>query len=174
MARVRLDIEDPANRMTLRALLLAEGHEVVRDGAEVLFTDMPAETVANAREFPRILLARASDIPKATDAMREGAFGYILVPFQPGEAGIMIKRALEWRDAARPAHDRNAASRPTGESPSDVDPAPMRIEDAEARVILATMRRCKNNQTEAARLLGIGRNTLWRKLKRIRARESQP
>lgn len=165
MARVRLDIEDPANRVTLRAILLAEGHEVVRDGAEVFFTDRPAETVAHAREFPRILLARASDIPKATEAMREGAFGYILVPFQPGEAGIMIKRALEWRDAA---------SRPTGESPSDAGPAPLRIEDAETRVILATLRRCKNNQTEAAQLLGIGRNTLWRKLKRIRARESQP
>ena len=151
--------------MTLRAILLAEGHEVVRDGAEVLFTDMPAETVVRVRELPRILLARASDIPKATDAMREGAFGYILVPFQPGEAGIMIKRALEWRDAV---------PHPAGESPSDAGPAPMRIEDAEARVILATLRQCKNNQTEAARLLGIGRNTLWRKLKRIRARESQP
>jgi DNA-binding NtrC family response regulator len=85
--------------------------------------------------------------------MRQGAFGYILAPFQPGEAGIMVQRALEWRDA---------------ESAPDAGAAPARIEDAEARLILATLRQCKNNRTEAARRLGIGRNTLWRKLKRIR------
>jgi len=27
------------------------------------------------------------------------------------------------------------------------------------------MKRCRNNQTQAAQQLGIGRNTLWRKLK---------
>jgi len=31
--------------------------------------------------------------------------------------------------------------------------------------ILATLRECHGNQAKAADLLGIGRNTLWRKLK---------
>ena len=165
MARVRLDIEDPANRLTLRAILLADGHEIVQDGAGVVFTDKPAETVAYVRELPCILLSHAGDIPQAIDAMRQGAFGYILVPFQPGEAGVMAQRALEWWDAV---------SRRTAELSFDTGLESMRIEDAESRVILATLRQCRNNQTKAARLLGIGRNTLWRKLKRIRSRERQP
>ena len=161
MARVRLDIEDPANRLTLRAILLAGGNEIVQDGPDVVFTDKLSETIAYVRELPCILLSRAGDVPRAIDAMRQGAFGYILAPFQPGEAGVMVQRALEWRDAA---------SRRTAESSSGNGWEPTRIEDAESRMILATLRQCRNNHTEAARLLGIGRNTLWRKLKRIRSR----
>ena len=159
MARVRLDIGDPANRVTLRAILQADGHEIVEDDPDVVFTDRPDETAANRREQPCILLTRAGDAHRAVQAMRQGAFGYVLAPFQPGEAEIMIRRALEWRgaaqgDAAEPASENGAF--------------PLRIQDAEAELILETLRRCKNNQTEAARVLGIGRNTLWRKLKRIR------
>jgi two-component system response regulator HydG len=32
--------------------------------------------------------------------------------------------------------------------------------------IQRVLRVCKHNQAKAARILGIGRNTLWRKLKR--------
>ena len=42
------------------------------------------------------------------------------------------------------------------------------LEEVETRHILATLRRCRHNQSEAARILGIGRNTLWRKRKKIR------
>ena len=37
--------------------------------------------------------------------------------------------------------------------------------DVEREHILATLRECHGNQAKAADLLGIGRNTLWRKLK---------
>ena len=42
------------------------------------------------------------------------------------------------------------------------------LAEAEQRFILDTLRRCKYNQARAARMLGIGRNTLWRKLKQAR------
>ena len=48
------------------------------------------------------------------------------------------------------------------------------LEEVEALHILDTLRRCKNNQAHAARKLGIGRNTLWRKLKKIKAQLQLP
>jgi two-component system response regulator HydG len=42
------------------------------------------------------------------------------------------------------------------------------LAQSETERILTAMRACRNNQTKAAKVLGIGRNTLWRKLKRIR------
>lgn len=39
------------------------------------------------------------------------------------------------------------------------------LEEIEAEAIRQTLKHCKQNQTEAAKRLGIGRNTLWRKLK---------
>ena len=40
-----------------------------------------------------------------------------------------------------------------------------RLDEVERAHIETVLRQCKHNQAEAARLLGIGRNTLWRKLK---------
>ena len=39
------------------------------------------------------------------------------------------------------------------------------LRDVEREHILTTLRECHGNQAKAAELLGIGRNTLWRKLK---------
>jgi DNA-binding NtrC family response regulator len=149
--------------MTLRAILVAEGHEVVQEDPDVIFADGREEAVAYARRRPCVLVTRASEIPLAIDAVKRGVFGYILVPFQPGEAAVAVKRAIEWWWGGSRA-DRDAVP------VSDAGSAPMRIEEAEVHMILATLRQCKNNKSKAARLLGIGRNTLWRKLKRIRQR----
>jgi DNA-binding NtrC family response regulator len=166
MARVLLEIADPANRMTLRAILTADGHEVVRANPDVIFADRREEAIARAREHTCILLTPASEIPLAVDAVKKGVFGYILVPFQPGEAGVMVQRAIEWSEAVS-RREKEASPE------NDLASGPMRIEEAEARVILATLRQCKNNKSKTARLLGIGRNTLWRKLKRIRDAKAQ-
>lgn len=40
------------------------------------------------------------------------------------------------------------------------------LESAERAHIESVLRRCKHNQAKAAKVLAIGRNTLWRKLKR--------
>ena len=155
MARVLLDIEDPTSRLTLEAILEAEGHRVVGDLADVAIADDPAHAVAHAKQVPSLMLAKAGDLRHAVAAMREGVYGYLFVPFQPGEAGIMVERAL---GAGRPSGGRGG---PRLEA--------VTIQEAESQHILSVLRQCKGNQTKAARLLGIGRNTLWRKLKRIRA-----
>jgi PAS domain S-box-containing protein len=43
-----------------------------------------------------------------------------------------------------------------------------RLDDIERRVITETLRRCHGNRSQAARKLGIGRSSLWRKLKKYR------
>ena len=88
------------------------------------------------------------------ESMKKGVYGYIFLPFQPGEAGLMAQRATGVQ-----APEANAP--PTADSPL------RRLEDVESDYILGVLRRCKNNQARAARVLGIGRNTLWRKLRKI-------
>jgi DNA-binding NtrC family response regulator len=157
MARVALIIGDAANRITVRALLQAEGHEVVSGGADVVVTDDFVRAAACAAEGPCVVLAKAGEIRDAVAVMRQGVFGYIFVPFQPGEAGVMVQRAVDF-------HNMGRGTPPPGEASQTA----LTLDATEARVILETLRRCKHNQTRAAALLGIGRNTLWRKLKRIK------
>lgn len=154
MARVLLEIGSMPNRLTLKALLEAEGHVVVDTQPDVAIADTPAAAVARARECPALVLATASDIAAAVQVMREGVHGYIFVPFQPGEAPLMVSRACAAGDRAVPNETaaRNVQT----------------LAQTEKERIQAAMRACRNNQTEAAKALGIGRNTLWRKLKRIR------
>ncbi len=144
--------------MTLRALLAAEGHVMDSDDPEVAIADSAERAVALAAKLPCLILATVSEVPLAVEAMRQGVFGYLLNPFQPGEAGLMVRRAVEWHGGRSP-EERSA-------------PVPMRMEEAETRLILDTLRQCKYNKSEAARRLGIGRNTLWRKLKAIRGPKS--
>ncbi len=47
-----------------------------------------------------------------------------------------------------------------------IEPEPVSLADVEARAIETAMRRSDGNMAAAARLLGIDRTTLWRKLKR--------
>ncbi len=144
MARFELRIQNPTNRLVLKTMLEAEGHEAVSEFPDVIFTDNFA--LAGTVDAPLLLLAHAQQLPDAVKAMRNGAYGYILLPFLPGEAGMMVTRALA---ALRPA----------------TAVAPRTLQVAERDHIRAVLRACKNNQSEAAKILGIARNTLWRKIK---------
>jgi len=153
MARVLLDISDLTTKLTLEAVLQKEGHRLVSDDADVVIADDSRRAVIQARSRPALLLAKMAEIPEAVRAMRKGVFGYIFLPLQPGEAGLMVERA----------------SASAGVPVAEPAPAKSTLDEAESRLILATLRRCKYNRTRAARELGIGRNTLWRKLKKIEA-----
>jgi len=154
MARVQLHVDDPADRLTLHTLLQASGHTCTDSGADVLITDAIETAPGLAGTVPVLVLASANRIRDAVAAMQRGVYGYIFVPLQPGEADLMIRRALG------PA----AAPRETGPRP---------LNAIEADHILDVVCQCKGNRAKAARLLGVGRNTLWRKLKAIEAqRES--
>ncbi len=156
MALIGLHINDPANRMTLKAMLEMEGHRILEGdvGTPLLITDDLDRAADRVSESTTVLvLATSDEVGRAVDAMKKGVYGYIFLPFQPGEAGLMVQHAL-------------------GAATSESSPAPpesplRRLEDVESDYILGVLRRCKNNQARAARVLGIGRNTLWRKLRKI-------
>lgn len=153
MARVQLSIDDPANLITLRAILEADGHTIGDTDPQVFITDDTFRSIERSRSLPTLLLARAAEIREAVTAMRQGVFGYIFLPFQPGEAGLMVRRAL-------------------GDFRAETPPELVPLEDIELRHIRSVLRQCKGNQGKAAHVLGIGRNTLWRKLKRARSTET--
>ncbi|MBW7865591.1 MAG: hypothetical protein GX580_11895 [Candidatus Hydrogenedens sp.] len=89
--------------------------------------------------------------------MRAGVYGYVFVPFVPGEAELMVGRALAW--AGRGMVERETEALERREMP---------LSQVERGHIERVLRECRGNQAEAARLLGIGRNTLWRKLRAYR------
>ena len=161
MALIGFQIDDPANRMTLKVMLEAEGHTILDGdrGMPLLIADDLRWAVEHVSPVTAVLvLSGAEQVSAAVQTMRQGVFGYIFLPFQPGEAILMVQRAL--------------AQAPDNASPSLLPPVrddgPIRtLEEVESAHILDTLRRCKNNQAKTARLLGIGRNTLWRKLKKI-------
>ncbi len=156
MARVWLEVADPVNRLTLKTLLEADGHVMTDDNPDVIVTDDLERSVAFAKEEPTLVLAAVNQLRDAVEAMRGGVFGYIFLPLVPGEAALMIRRA-------------------TSIAPVAAEKPPAPLEDIENEHILETLHRCKGNRAEAARRLGIGRNTLWRKLKRIeQSRQTRP
>ncbi len=152
MARVVLTIDDPAHRLTLKAMLEAAGHQIAEDNPDVRILDVGAG--AGPGDAPTLVLTTAADVPDAVRAMERGAYGYILLPLQPGEAPLKVSRAANQSSAGAVGDDGIKT-----------------LEEVEHAHILDTLRRCKHNQAKAARVLGIGRNTLWRKLKRIREQD---
>ena len=155
MARIRLEIEDSAQRMTLKAMLEAGGHTIAPEDPEVVFNDSIEGALSKPAGVPTIVLATASQIPDAVRAMRKGIWGYLFVPLQASEAGLVVQRAL--------------ASQARGEvKEADAVEAMRTLEQVELDYIREVVRACKHNQARAARVLGIGRNTLWRKLKKGR------
>lgn len=94
MARITLLIHDRALRVTLEVMLRAEGHEVVDDRPDVTLADTPHDAIDAAAVSGALLLTPASGIPEAIEAMRRGVYGYIFLPLQPGEAPLMVERAL--------------------------------------------------------------------------------
>ncbi len=153
MARIQLQVESPANRLTLHTLLQAAGHAIVDSSPEIVITDAIDAAVDVAARVPVLVLASATQVREAVAAMQRGVYGYIFLPLQPGEADLMVRRAL-----GGDASPQNSDSRP--------------LSDIESDHILDVVRQCKGNRAKAARLLGVGRNTLWRKLKQIDARRA--
>jgi len=147
MANVWIDVEDTALAITLKVMLEKAGHRIAgADVADVFLMDDVQHACARALERPTLLVATHLELPAAVQAMRAGVFGYVLTPLVPGEATIMVERAA-------------------GAKPVSADEPLRSLAEVERAHIEHVLRACKQNQAKAARILGIGRNTLWRKLR---------
>jgi len=65
---------------------------------------------------------------------------------------MMVERALGLWEAGKNTVEKKIVS----------------LKEIETETLLKTLAECHFNRSEAARRLGIGRNTLWRKLKKIK------
>jgi len=158
MARIALQIEDATTRLLLHAMMGHAGHELVQDAPDLVIADSPQKAVLAAGQNPTLLLSPAGEVGEAVRAMELGVYGYVLLPLQPGEAPLMVARAL----AHRHSNSERSASAQTIPS----------LEMLEREHILRVLRVCRGNQARAAQMLGIGRNTLWRKLRKYAEEKS--
>jgi DNA-binding NtrC family response regulator len=149
MARVELDIENEELRAAVRERLEHAGHSVAQTASEVVLTDDALRAMEHLKRGPTLVLANLDQVAAALAAMRAGAYGYVLVPLQPAELELQIERAA------------------LGLLPP-LQGEPLALADIEARYVRAVLNRFRGNQTRAARALGIGRNTLWRKLRQYK------
>lgn len=146
MAYVCLDIEDSTTAATLEDWLRADGHTIANTGAQAVITSDALAAISYAQDTPTLITAAASQLRSAIAAMRQGVYGYIFLPLQPGEPELMVRRA-------------------TGEAAPGSALRPRTLADVEREHIIDVLRYCEGKRSDAARLLGIGRNTLWRKLR---------
>lgn len=161
MVKVLIVVDNPVDRLTLRAILEAEGLTVDERAGDVAITDSASRAIELARALPTLVLCHATEVEAAVKAMRNGVHDYILRPFVPGEASLKVHRAAASGDV-----------QPMPVAPVTVDPAKMPdLATVEREHIERVLRACKHNHTQAARVLGMGRNTLWRKLKRFAEEE---
>jgi len=97
-----------------------------------------------------VILTGYGSITNAVEAIRLGAFNYLTKPADADE----ILAAFETSDLASPASTSNQYS-------------PQSLAEAEWEHIHRVLNDCGGNLSEAARLLGIPRRTLQRKLKKL-------
>ncbi len=129
MARVLIVDDESALRLALRAILEAAGHQVdeaddgdegvrVAAAADVVITDlvMPRrdgltvvrELVAADRDRPVIMLTARGSERVAVEAIRAGAFDYLVKPFDIEAVEVAVRRAAEVRELRLGARDRSA------------------------------------------------------------------
>jgi DNA-binding NtrC family response regulator len=139
----------------LHAMLERADCIVTDDQPDVSVHDNFDEAVHASETVPTLVVTPFSDAPRAVQAMARGVYGYILLPFQPEEAVLMVNRAA-----------------PAGHTQTPFEPRP--LAEVEGEHIMAVLRHCNGNRSKAAQLLGIGRNTLWRKLAAMENSTARP
>jgi DNA-binding NtrC family response regulator len=138
------------------ALLLLEPG-FVADGGEGLSVDHPGLPVA--------LLAGRDSCRAGETAVRSGAFDYLTWPLDPHRLRVVVAHALERFRLLERIRRLESFSR----FGIDEEDGHLRaIDRMEKGAILDALRRSGGNVREAARLLGFGQATVYRKIKRYR------
>jgi DNA-binding NtrC family response regulator len=121
-------------------------------GADVL------GTIGGSRdELPVIVLTSESAIDSAVAAMQLGAYDFLVEPIERTRLLASVRNAVE----------RRRLNVRLSQLEGEEAPA-LRLEDVERIAIEKALRRTNGNVSEVVRQLGIGRTTLYRKLKKYR------
>ena len=102
-------------------------------------------------EMPVIMITAWGTIPQAVETMTYGAVDYITKPWSNTDLIARIKKAL-----AR-SKERNEAEEHTET-----------LAEMESEAIRDALRRCGGNMSEAAKLLGITRQSLYRRIEKYK------
>jgi DNA-binding NtrC family response regulator len=135
-------------------------------GVVVLYLRWPADQGMDILERMKrlqpkiavVVLAGYGTVQSAVYAMKLGAYDYLITPLKTEELTLALAGAVR--------HNRL-----TSEQRDDVAPTALTLRrsrnDAEKAVIFTALKSVHGNKEYAARLLGIGRTTLYQKLKKI-------
>jgi two-component system response regulator HydG len=157
---------------SLRLPPLRDRPEDILPLAHSILVHQPGIATRFSAEARRSLLAYRwpGNIRELSNAMRHAA------ALARGDCVELEDLPEELGEAAGEAAPLDApASRSDGVPASCGDPGPLEsLEEVERRHIVKVIRACSGNQAEAARVLGIARNTLWRKLEAYHREETLP
>ena len=170
--------DDNAVRMSLSLALKRAGYEPVAVGNEddalaavrdarlrlavldmklTLFTT-GQQGIVTLRKFrilrpdmPVIMITGWGTIPLAVEAMNLGAADFITKPWSNAELLAKIKKIIAKNDMAKEAAARTET-----------------LEEMERDAISEALRRCDGNMSEAAKQLGITRQTLYRRIEKFK------
>jgi two-component system NtrC family response regulator len=183
---IALIFDDPNVRQTMRGVLNHRNYAIVEydsamaakpDALDNAFTvclgvDNDADIALLGRvhsadpELPVVVIGRAELGRRALEA---GAYDFVAQPVEPGNLRRVIAHAVEKRELVNKVHELRSELTTRDPDSGDEDDAgsgqvvvPLR--ELERRAIEGALRATKGSVTKAAKLLGIGRATLYRRL----------
>ena len=102
-------------------------------------------------EIPVIMITAWGTIPQAVTTMAYGATDFVTKPWSNADLVARIKKALAGSEARNEA-DRHAKT----------------LDEMESEAISEALRRCGGNLSEAAKQLGITRQSLYRRIEKYK------
>ena len=101
--------------------------------------------------MPVIMITAWGTIPQAVETMTYGAVDFVTKPWSNADLVSRIRRALARSRAAR-----------------DAEPRSETLDEMESEAIREALRRCGGNLSEAAKQLGITRQSLYRRIEKYK------
>lgn len=136
-----------------------------RESTQLAQTSLRLDLLHRARQLEQppvvILITAYGTVPLAVEAMRRGAYDFLIKPFRVEDLEEVLLRGLE---AVATVEPRCGASRP---SPESIQPLALTLAQREREALHRALQATYGRRAEAARRLGISRNALWKKLKKL-------
>lgn len=132
------------------------------DGSDGLFW------LTRIKEMPQppavVLITAFGDIQLAVEAMKRGGDDFVTKPWDNDDLIAKVKSAIRKNRVAR--SDRAALSQARDAKARQDKLDAMTLDELKSDHINSVVARCNGNLTQAARLLGINRQTLYNQLKK--------